>query len=100
MVTSVRPLEDHDRVWVRGLLAVEWGSIKVVSLGPIHDASQLPGFLAERGSERVGLITYSLVGGDCEVVTLNSFLRGQGVGSALLEPSEPKRRLVDAGGSG
>lgn len=77
-------------MWVRGVLTVEWGSVNVVSLGRVHDASQLPGFLAERGSERVGLITHSLVGGDCEVVTLNSFLRGQGVGSALLEAVRAK----------
>ena len=45
---------------------------------------KLPGFVAVHGEDRVGLATYSLDKGDCELVTIQSMEMGQGVGTALL----------------
>ena len=81
---TVRPLGDRDREWVRTKLREVWGDA-VVSRGRLHDPAALPGFVADTGGERVGLATYRIEGGDCEVVTINAFPKGGGAGTALIE---------------
>ena len=82
---EVRQLGDAHRSWANRLLEERWGSTKVVSRGQVHDAVALPGFVALRGREPVGLLIYTIEGGECEIVTLNSTIEGLGVGSALID---------------
>lgn len=56
----------------------------VVSRGVLHRPARLPGFIAEVDRIRKGLLTYKILHHDCEIVTLNSLLEGQGIGSALI----------------
>jgi ribosomal protein S18 acetylase RimI-like enzyme len=81
---DIRAVQESDREWVCTLLREHWGAIVVVSRGRVHRGDLLPGFIAVRGKERVGLATYHMEGRQCELVTLNSFGEGMGVGSALL----------------
>jgi GNAT superfamily N-acetyltransferase len=82
---EIRPIRSEDREWVARLLTSRWGTPLIVHRRAAHSAELLPGFLAEIGDERVGLITYAIEGEECEIVTLDSLLEGQGVGSGLLE---------------
>ena len=66
------------------MLTHSWGSTRVVSRGRLHDALELPGFVAGLGDERAGLLTWSVEGDDCEVVTIDSLVERRGVGRALL----------------
>jgi ribosomal protein S18 acetylase RimI-like enzyme len=61
---QVRPLREDERGWVRSTL--------------------LPGFVAEEEADPVGLLTYVLEGDACEIVTIDAFEQGRGVGSALI----------------
>ena len=50
-----------------------------------HDISAIPAVIALRKKEQpVGLATYYAFQDDCELVTLNSFVEGEGIGEALL----------------
>ena len=80
----VRPVNEDDRAWIERHLERSWGSTTIISRGTAHDGSQLPGLLAVRGDEVVGLATYHVAGDDCELVSLDSLREGQGIGSALL----------------
>jgi ribosomal protein S18 acetylase RimI-like enzyme len=82
---KIKTLKPTDKDWVIQLLTTHWHSTEVVSRGKIYDASQLPGIAALRGSEVVGLITYRIAKGECEIVTLNSLQQGIGVGNAMIE---------------
>lgn len=85
---EVRRLASAERRQLRELLAREWGSSEIVSRGRVHDASEAEAFGAVQGKELVGLATYVNEGGACELLTLNAFASGQGIGSALLEAVE------------
>lgn len=61
----------------------------------IYECDQLPGFAAVENEKTVGLITYQIREGHCEVVSLDSLAEGRGIGSALLEEVEKTAR--DAG---
>ena len=77
------PLEE-DRAWVERHLNHSWGSTTVVSRGTAHDASVLPALVAVQDGEIVGLATFRVADGECELVTLDSLREGRGIGSALL----------------
>ena len=82
---DVRARETSDAQWARELLAQYGASTRVVSRGRIYDAMELPGFVALLDGRTVGLVTYRIEGGDCELVTLNSIMEGRGAGTALIE---------------
>jgi N-acetylglutamate synthase-like GNAT family acetyltransferase len=88
----VRELTPEDRPWVQGVLRRYWASLVQVTRGRKIQADELPGFAAMRDGEEVGLITYEIVGDQCEVVTHNSLAGHGGIGSCLLAAVRAKAR--------
>lgn len=82
---TIRPLADEDRDWVGCFITEHWGSDRVVVHGAIYYPATLAGFLVLIKDERVGLITYRIEGGSCEIVTLDSIHSNIGIGTALIE---------------
>lgn len=82
---DIRRIQGEDSAWVIMLTEKEWGAQRVVTRGIVHDVSMLDGFVAVRGEERIGLITFHIDRNECEIVTLNSLSGGMGVGSALID---------------
>jgi ribosomal protein S18 acetylase RimI-like enzyme len=80
----VREPREDERSWIERFLSRSWGAATIVSRGVAHDASRLPALVAVQDEEIVGLATFRLTDGECELVSLDSLREGQGVGSALL----------------
>ena len=53
--------------------------------GIVIDMTKLPGFGAWADGKLVGLVTYSIAAGVCEIVSLNSDAPGQGIGTELIQ---------------
>ena len=85
MTNRIRAVTEQDRHWVEALLVERWGSPQVVSRGRLHEPVALPGFVAFRDGRRVGLLTYSIEGQECEIVTINSLVERCGVGTDLID---------------
>jgi hypothetical protein len=81
----IRELGDAERDWASRLLAERWGSPRIIGLGAVHEADRLPGLIAIRGGEPIGLATYTLDGATCDLVTLDALEPLKGIGTALLE---------------
>ena len=81
---AVRAARDDDRAAIEERLRESWRSTTIVSRGKSRDASRLPALLAVRGDDIVGLATFEVEGGECELVSIEAFHRQQGIGSALL----------------
>ncbi len=81
---DVLPASVDDSSWVKDTLNTRWGSTKVVSRGRVHQADQLPGYIAWKREEPVGLITYHIAGSQCEIVTIDSLQEGLGIGTSLI----------------
>jgi ribosomal protein S18 acetylase RimI-like enzyme len=82
---QVRALRADERVWLDEHLRLAWGSATIVSRGLARDASRLPAIVCTGGEELLGLATFDVAGGVCELVTIEAFRRREGIGSALLE---------------
>ena len=86
MTTIVRSLRDEDREWVRGFLHERWGDEIVVAHGVLFRPATLPGLiLTDDVGVAVGLLTYTIEEGACEIVTIDAVIEGRGYGSVLLE---------------
>jgi RimJ/RimL family protein N-acetyltransferase len=81
----VRPVRPGDRDWVRDRVAEHWGSPTVVAHGVVYEPASLPGFVAEDDGRPVGLLTFIVEGDECEIVTIDAFEEGRGVGAALID---------------
>jgi len=89
---AVREVEPADHAWVRSFLGQHFGSTKVVSRGVMHQAENLPGFIAIFRGEPSALLTYCVMNGDLEVVSLHAAIAGRGLGSRLLAAARDRAR--------
>lgn len=79
---NVRPLDDDDRAWLRGVLEDGWGGQTMVGAGRPFRPAEHDGFVA---GDRAGVVTYRIADGACEVTMIESFPPGNGAGTALMD---------------
>jgi ribosomal protein S18 acetylase RimI-like enzyme len=84
-VFTIRPLSNADRIWVRQWMVDHWGAELMIAHGEQFYPAEYPGFVAESDAGVVGLVTYKLRGDECEILSLDSLVESQGVGSALVD---------------
>lgn len=65
-----------------------WGSPQMVISTGIYDCSTLEGFAVLKEEKIIGLITYVIQNGECEIISLDSVEEGKGIGSALVQEVE------------
>jgi len=82
---EVRPLRDDERRWMRQIVRERWGDEWIVGRGRAYQVGDLPAIVAQDGDERVGLLTYRIDRDLAEIVTLDAFREGVGVGRALIQ---------------
>ncbi|MBO8172351.1 MAG: GNAT family N-acetyltransferase [Bacillaceae bacterium] len=71
---------------VREFYRRHWGAPVMVSKGSVHHIDHLSGVVAlSEDDEIIGLMTYSVREGECEIVSLNSLREKRGIGTRLLE---------------
>lgn len=87
----VRDVGDADRAWIDALVASLWGSEIIVVHEEVYRPASLPGLVAEELGRPVGLLTYHVDDRGSEIVTIDAFDRGRGIGTALVEALEAKR---------
>jgi ribosomal protein S18 acetylase RimI-like enzyme len=83
-VIEIRALREADRPWVTEQLTQRWGSPVMVTRGQIFDGPMLPGLIATEDTIPCGLLLYHIEDGACEIVSLDSWREGRGIGTALL----------------
>ena len=79
---EVRASTEADREWIRRQLVESWGSHMIVLRGVLLDATLCPALIA---GDREGLLHYRSLGDACEIVTLEAFRTGRGIGTVLVE---------------
>lgn len=82
---EIRKATQKDKEWIKKFIAENWGSEKIVVHRKIFYPHNLPGFVAYRGKKVLGLTTYHIKNNNLEIVTMNTAVRGKGIGTSLLK---------------
>ncbi|MBD3257988.1 GNAT family N-acetyltransferase [candidate division GN15 bacterium] len=86
---------DDDKQWINDWLSGGGATYIISCMRKLYPAD-LPGLVAEDADgNRVGLLTYEIIGDQCEVVTLDAFNQWSGIGTALM--ARAREIAVDAG---
>ncbi len=93
----IRLLTPADCEWVNRVIVTNWGAEIVVTHSEIFHPAYLPGYAAFIDEEPVGLLTYNITGNGCEIVTLDSWHEGHGVGTALIKAARQAASQVGCG---
>ncbi|MEW5994924.1 MAG: GNAT family N-acetyltransferase, partial [Candidatus Zixiibacteriota bacterium] len=76
---------EQDKPWVLEIVR-GWGADFIVTRGRKVYPTEIEGFCAvDDNGEPVGLVTFEIIGDQCEAVTLDAFRKFSGVGTALME---------------
>ena len=89
---NLRPLSQDDLPRLRQFWIEHWGGEEMVTRGKAYRPEQLEGFVVEDGGEWVGLLTFAIEDGECEVTSLDSLREGQGIGSRLIDRAMTEAR--------
>jgi ribosomal protein S18 acetylase RimI-like enzyme len=82
---EIYKITDKNRPWVKKFIKGHWGSSLVIVHGHQFIPHEMNGFIANNEKdEKVGLISYDIRSGDCQIVTINSENENKGIGTALL----------------
>ena len=91
---AIRPTASDDADWIEKFTIEHSRASFVVAHSEIYYPHELHGFVAESGSDCLGLITFRFDGQECEIITLDSVLENHGVGTALLEAVAAEARAL------
>ena len=81
----IRPVDSDDADWIAQFVTERWGAEFVAAHYEVYHCRDLPGFVAIDGKDKVGLLTYKIVAGDCEVVSVDSMRPCVGIGTGLID---------------
>jgi DNA-3-methyladenine glycosylase I len=82
---SIRPVDENDREWIARFITERWGAEFIVAHHQVYHCKNLPGFVAIQEKDRVGLLTYTIAGDECEIVSLDSTRPRVGIGTRLMD---------------
>ena len=84
-MASIHRLTAADVPRVRQFWDDHWDAEFVVAHGTIFQPENVSGFLALDDNDWIGLITYTFLDTDCEIVSVDSLRENEGIGTALIE---------------
>lgn len=91
---TLRRLSSNDLPRLRQFWIEHWGGEEMITRGNIYRPEQLDGFVVEDGDEWIGLLTFVIKDGECEVTSLDSLREGQGIGSKLIDKVIEQARVA------
>ncbi len=81
---EIRAISPEDRALVQSLLMEQWYETQVIIRGERVELAGAPGFIAREGGAFCGLVTYAIRAEECEILSLNSLMENEGIGTRLV----------------
>lgn len=83
-IVNFQEINNKNRLEANNFLIKNWGSIKMAIHNEIVDMSNLDGFIAVMNEDIIGLLSYADKSDFYEIVSLNSEIKNNGIGTYLL----------------
>ena len=86
-MATLRRLTQEDLPRLRQFWIEHWGGEEMIARGRVYRPEQLDGFVVEDSNHGawIGLLTFFIKDGECEVTSLDSLREGQGIGTMLID---------------
>lgn len=81
---DIRTISSENRDQINDFINSHWFSTVMVVKGELVDMTILDGFVTYEGEKIIGLVTYKIRGSECEIISLDSLVEKQGIGTALV----------------
>ncbi|NTU28408.1 GNAT family N-acetyltransferase [Bacillus tequilensis] len=86
---KIVPSNELPKHMMTDFFAKHWGSSEMVISSGIFHCDELDGYAAlDEDGEIIGCITYVIDGQECEIISLDSIIEKNGIGTALLQRVE------------
>ncbi len=82
---SLHRLTAADIPHLRQFWEEHWDAEFVVAHRTVFHPENVSGFIALDGNEWIGLVTYTFLDTDCEIVSLDALRENEGIGTTLIE---------------
>jgi ribosomal protein S18 acetylase RimI-like enzyme len=89
---ELRRLSQNDLPRLRQFWIDHWGGEEMITRGNVYRPEQLDGFVVDDGNEWIGLLTFFIKDGECEVTSLDSLRERRGIGSMLIDKTIAEAR--------
>jgi ribosomal protein S18 acetylase RimI-like enzyme len=84
-VASIHRLTAADVPHLRQFWKQRWGAEFVIAHEAVFHPENVSGFIALDGNEWIGLVTYTFLDTDCEIVSIDSLRENEGIGTDLIQ---------------
>jgi len=81
---DIKTISSENREQINNFIRSHWFSTVMVVRGELFDMTILDGFVVYEGEKIIGLVTYKISGTECEIMSLDSLMERQGIGTALI----------------
>ncbi|WP_346886554.1 GNAT family N-acetyltransferase [Clostridium sp. UBA4395] len=81
---DIKTISSENRKQINNFIRSHWFSTVMVVRGELFDMTILDGFVVYEGEKIIGLVTYKISGTECEIMSLDSLMERQGIGTALI----------------
>jgi len=83
---EIKEIQEGNKLEIEKLIKKYWSSTQIIVKGNIYDALMLSGYIAyDKYNDKIqGILTYTIENDEIKLITLNSFKKGLGIGSALI----------------
>lgn len=87
---KIKTISPENRQQINNFISSHWFSTDMVVSGELIDMTQLDGFVMYDNDAIIGLVTYRIKDNICEIMSLDSLMENQGIGTALVN------KVIDA----
>lgn len=94
---EILKVDSSNREIVNAFIVQHWYDIRMVIRGKIIDLSESDGYCIIENQRVIGVITYCIEGGECEITLLHSLLENQGIGTRLVQAVLEAAQTAGAG---
>lgn len=81
----IKTISSENRKEINDFIMSHWFSTIMVVRGELVDMTILDGFVMYEGEKIIGLITYKIKASECELMSLDSLMENQGIGTTLVK---------------
>lgn len=82
-MSIIKAIDESNRELSAIILKKLWHTDSIIAKKEVHYFKDIPGFLCYEEGAVVGVITYAIENGECEIVTINSLKKKKGYGKKL-----------------